>query len=208
MPADPPAGLRLRPAVADPEEDPLAANSLRAPLLARARSAPARVPAPPRSAPPNRRSRDRPRTPTSARSPTGKPPATRRARACHRGTHLSGPRRTKPRGRPQAPDVCTSLRQSPAPTPSLPQEQHHAKPLDFHPSGGAHTRPGEAVDFPVSRCASCSRSRRRLLRMGRADAERSRADLRVADRQDHADLGHNRKVYLRCRPPDNGEILR
>jgi len=28
---------------------------------------------------------------------------------------LKGPRRAKPRGRPQAPDVCASLRQSPAP---------------------------------------------------------------------------------------------
>src|ERR1017187_7966409 len=38
-----------------------------------------------------------------------------RARARHWGAHLIGPRRAKPRGRPQAPDVCASLRQSLAP---------------------------------------------------------------------------------------------
>jgi hypothetical protein len=33
-----------------------------------------------------------------------------------------GPRRAKSRGRPQAPDVCSSLRQSLAPRTTLPQE--------------------------------------------------------------------------------------
>jgi transposase len=32
------------------------------------------------------------------------------------GAHHTGPQRAKPRGRPQAPDICTSLRQSLAPT--------------------------------------------------------------------------------------------
>ena len=37
-------------------------------------------------------------------SPTGKPPARRkRVRARHRGAHLKGPRRAKPRGRPRKP---------------------------------------------------------------------------------------------------------
>ena len=39
-----------------------------------------------------------------------------------------GPRRAKPRGRPQAPDVCTSLRQSLAPNPRIPQEPPHDQP--------------------------------------------------------------------------------
>src|ERR1019366_9573211 len=39
----------------------------------------------------------------------------KRARARHWGAHLIGPRRAKPRGRPQAPAVSASLRQSLAP---------------------------------------------------------------------------------------------
>ena len=42
-------------------------------------------------------------------------------RARHRSAHLKGPRRARPRGRPQAPDACTSPRQSPAPNGSIPQ---------------------------------------------------------------------------------------
>jgi len=41
------------------------------------------------------------------------------ARARHRSAHKSGPRRAKLRGRLKAPDVCASLRQSPAPTNTL-----------------------------------------------------------------------------------------
>ena len=45
------------------------------------------------------------------------------ARACWaryaRSAHQLGPRRAKPRGRLKAPDVCASLRQSPAPTHNL-----------------------------------------------------------------------------------------
>jgi hypothetical protein len=41
-------------------------------------------------------------------------------RARHWGAHLKGPRRAKPRGRPQAPDACASLRQSPAPRQIIP----------------------------------------------------------------------------------------
>ena len=40
----------------------------------------------------------------------------------------TGPRGAKPRGRPQAPDVCTSLRQSLAPTRTIPQEATTSKP--------------------------------------------------------------------------------
>jgi hypothetical protein len=66
-------------------------------------------------------------SPTRPRSPMRAPCATgtqlrpgQRARARHWGAHLKGPRRAKPRGRPQAPDVCTSLRQSLAPVANDP----------------------------------------------------------------------------------------
>ena len=59
---------------------------------------------------------NRPSTPTSARSATGTPRRQGRwARARHRGTHQKGPQRAKPRGRPQAPDVCASLVSHPRP---------------------------------------------------------------------------------------------
>ncbi len=52
----------------------------------------------------------KPNSPTAASLPTGKQPDPRRwVRARHRGAHQIGPRRAKPRGRPQAPDVCASL---------------------------------------------------------------------------------------------------
>ena len=74
------------------------------------------------------------RTRTRAPSPAGlrthvadwQAAAQRRwARARHRGAHHNGPQRAKPRGRPQAPDVCTSLRQSLAPTHNDAQEVAH-----------------------------------------------------------------------------------
>ena len=81
------------------------------------------------SAKPNATSPAKPNTPTRRPSATAKPPArSRRARARHRGAHHNSPRRAKPRGRPQAPDVCTSLRQSLAPTPTIPQEATTSKP--------------------------------------------------------------------------------
>ena len=52
--------------------------------------------------------------------PTGRTTITEKwARARHRSAHKLGPRRAKPRGRLKAPDVCASLRQSPAPTDNL-----------------------------------------------------------------------------------------
>ena len=81
------------------------------------------------SATPNSTSPAKPSTPTRRPSATAKPPArSRRARARHRGAHHNSPRRAKPRGRPQAPDVCTSLRQSLAPTHTIPQEAPPSKP--------------------------------------------------------------------------------
>jgi hypothetical protein len=71
-----------------------------------------------RSATPNAPSPSKPRCPTSGWSPTSGPDDHQEkwARARHRSAHKLGPRRAKLRGRLKAPDVCTSLRQSPAPT--------------------------------------------------------------------------------------------
>jgi hypothetical protein len=56
----------------------------------------------------------------------------RRARVRHRGTHLKRPRRAKAARQTTAPDVCVSLRQSPAPTTKSPTRQPAAsRPLDF-----------------------------------------------------------------------------
>jgi transposase len=80
---------------------------------------------------------DRPSRPTPRPSATAKPPArSRRARARHRGAHHNSPQRAKPRGRPQAPDACASLRQSPASTNTIPQELPPHQTLTFirHPA--------------------------------------------------------------------------
>ena len=57
-----------------------------------------------------------------------KKPRSRWARARHRGAHSISPRRAKPRGRPQAPDVCASLRQSLAPINTIPPQHHQPQP--------------------------------------------------------------------------------
>ena len=44
------------------------------------------------------------------------PPASKAGASATPGRASNSPRRAKPRGRPQAPDVCASLRQSLAPT--------------------------------------------------------------------------------------------
>ena len=81
-----------------------------------------------RSARPNASSPAKPSRPTPRPSATAtQPGGQRRARARHRGTHHKRPLRAKPRGRPQAPDVCTSLRQSLAPTRTIPQEAPTSK---------------------------------------------------------------------------------
>ena len=75
----------------------------------------------------------RPSTPTGGWSATGKPTGRRRVRARHRGAHLKGPRRAKPRGRPQAPD---GLRFSSSVTRTQPDSRKGARAssrLDFHP---------------------------------------------------------------------------
>jgi len=65
----------------------------------------------------------------SAQSPTGRRLPRKWARARHRGAHQTSPRRAKPRGRPQAPDVCASLRQSLAPRATVPQEPYLSKSI-------------------------------------------------------------------------------
>ena len=63
----------------------------------------------------------RPRSPTAQRCATGTQPRPKKAGASATPGRASiGPRRAKPRGRPQAPDVCASLRQSLAPTTNYP----------------------------------------------------------------------------------------
>jgi hypothetical protein len=52
------------------------------------------------------------------------------------------PLRAKPRGRPQAPDICTSLRQSLAPTETIPPEAQSSKPhLTFSVQKSAASEP-------------------------------------------------------------------
>ena len=102
-----------------------------------ARQARAEAPTPsgtPATTLPSCGSPSRPRSPTAAWSATGRPAARRRVRARHRSAHLKGPRRARPRGRPQAPDACTSPRQSPAPRSAAShKEPERARQFDFHP---------------------------------------------------------------------------
>ena len=121
------AGLRLRATVDDGQKD---SAGWRSPPARRAGKTRRGVwAATARCAKPNATSPAKPNTPTRRPSATAKPPArSRRARARHRGTHHKSPRRAKPRGRPQAPDVCTSLRQSLAPTHTIPPEARSSKP--------------------------------------------------------------------------------
>ncbi len=60
-------------------------------------------------------------------------------RVRHRGAHPTSPRRAKPRGRPQAPDACASLRQSPAPRQIIPLRSAGCDPAaDAHPCATTH----------------------------------------------------------------------
>ena len=68
------------------------------------------------------------------------------ARARHRGAHLKGPRRAKPRGRPQAPD---DLRFAPSVTRTRTALSHRSplrsRRLDFHPSSEGAAGGGRAA---------------------------------------------------------------
>ena len=91
-------------------------------------------------------SQNRPSSPTAGSWPTGKPAAQRRwVRARHRGAHLEGPRKAKPRdGLREAPDVCSSLRQSPAPNHHDLKGSHPpSRALDFHPSSSSTATPSQ-----------------------------------------------------------------
>ena len=86
---------------------------------------------------PRRRARTRRASrgrPTSGWSTTSRPERRREkwARARHRSAHKLGPRRAKLRGRLKAPDVCASLRQSPAPTDNLTRHDNADNPGDDH----------------------------------------------------------------------------
>jgi len=99
-----------------------------------------------RCAKPSERSPAKPKRPTSGWSATGRPADRRRkwARARHRSAHEIGPRRAKPRGRLEAPDVCALLRQSPAPTNKLPLH-----PAAGHPAGRYQHAQIPAAGLPV-----------------------------------------------------------
>ncbi len=71
---------------------------------------------------------------------TGKQPhRRRRVRVRHRGAHHKSPRRARSRGRPRAPDVCTSTRPLLAPATSLTPTGH----LDNTPPAPAATPPAQ-----------------------------------------------------------------
>ena len=110
VPADARRGLRLRAAVADEEEAaPTRAPGRRAEVPGR----PRRLVDQRRDAQGRARARATgPGRPTNAPSRTG---SRRRGRARQRGAHQVGPRRTKSRGRRQAPNACASTRRHPRP---------------------------------------------------------------------------------------------
>ena len=97
-------------------------------------------------------------SPTSGWSPTSKLEHRREkwARARHWSAHTSGPRRAKLRGKLKAPDVCTSLRQSPAPTrqPTPPQ----ARWQDRRQTPGC---PNTGQDAPIDTSPDQNRAHRR-----------------------------------------------
>ena len=149
VPAQPRRGLRLPAALADPQEAATPGDRRR---LTRSTQA-ARTSGRPtsRCARPNASSPNRLSSPTATPSATGKQ-RRRKSKAAatvevgasrHRGAHQTGPRRAKPRGRPQAPDVCASLRQSLAPT-----QRSHTPAI---PATNARPRPGSANSpYPIT----------------------------------------------------------
>ena len=98
-----------------------------------ARASPATSPR--TSSTPSANSRAKPKPPIADWSTTGKPPGqAERVRARHRGAHLKGPRRAKPRGRlHEAPRPALRYVSHPHPTRSIANEGR-PPPLDFHPS--------------------------------------------------------------------------
>ena len=84
---------------------------------------------------PSANSPAKPKPPIDAWSATGNPPARQKwVRARHRGAHLKGPQRAKPRGRlNEAPTPALRSVSHPHPT-ALSQRVATVQPLDFHPS--------------------------------------------------------------------------
>src|ERR1700678_2762329 len=82
-------------------------------------------------------------------------------RARHWGAHLKGPRRAKPRGRPQAPDTCASLGQSPAPRQIIPLRSTRRDPAaDARPC--ATTRPPAQQKASTDHMHGCAIAQRVL----------------------------------------------
>ena len=115
VPAHPRRGLRLRPTLADQEEDAPPRAAGRRPAAGRAAAASGRPTT--RCARPNASSPCRPSAPTNAPSTTAR--RARWVRARHRAAHLMARQASKSRGRPQALRLRFDS-SSPAPTPSLP----------------------------------------------------------------------------------------
>ena len=114
VPAHPRRGLRVRPALADHQEDAPARAAAPAPRAARAAATSGR--------PTTRCANAERELALQAQRAYKRTVADWQARPTKVGASATpgraskSPRRAKPRGRPQAPDVCASLRQSPAPT--------------------------------------------------------------------------------------------
>ena len=102
----------------------------------------------------------RPSRHTGGWSPTGKRQHRRVVRVRHRGAHPTGPRRAKPRGRPQAPNACASLRQSPAPPQIIPPRSARRDPAGRRDRlrQNAPPRHAKARIDPMHRCAGAVRS--------------------------------------------------
>ena len=127
-----------------------------------------RSPAPTRrSGTPSASSLNRPRSPTSGSCKTSKLEHLREkwARARHRSAHKLGPRRAKLRGRLKAPDVCASLRQSPAPTHNLTSRDNANKtrrrspPRKYRQNRGPSSR-SSATEAPRARLSAAGRKSR------------------------------------------------
>ena len=116
-PAHPRGGLRLRPALADPQEAAAARADRRRPALrARGRTGSGTPTRP--SARPSASSQPRPRSPTPAPSATTTPPKpTKRARARHRDAHLQAVKAASSAARPQSQTLRFSS-SSPTPNPN------------------------------------------------------------------------------------------
>jgi len=125
-PAQQGGGLRVRASIANPAEDPSPGTPRR---RRRCRAVTAGSPSARRAAGarPSASCNIGPSSPTGAWLMTGAQQHRRVERVRHRGAHPTSPRRAKLRGRPQAPDACASLRQSPALPQNHPTTKHSTR---------------------------------------------------------------------------------